>query len=236
MPRPTTETSLVERHKDRRSVSQHRVGDLSSIQGLPPSLSPVGSTWRSRASPRHRSRGSPSLTTNAGSAGHCRSRMSCVPTREEHVMSAQHVSELGVTAGVSQVTTTADPQVAGRTPRMAGLPPGFLINLDLAPGQGGLPRGRHTRNRRPSDGHRRKVRSCTHRERYVGRSTSVAAATPPPDPVLHSRRLLHTPQRQVIKAIGIPVNSDARCPPVPEPCLRPGRASRGHTLPSAADH
>jgi H+/Cl- antiporter ClcA/predicted transcriptional regulator len=47
--------------------------------------------------------------------------------REEFVMSAQRVSELGVTTGVAQVTVTANSQVAGRTLRMAGLPPGLLI-------------------------------------------------------------------------------------------------------------
>jgi H+/Cl- antiporter ClcA/predicted transcriptional regulator len=47
--------------------------------------------------------------------------------REELVMSAQRVSELGVTAGAAQVTVTSDSQVAGRTLRTAGLPPGFLI-------------------------------------------------------------------------------------------------------------
>lgn len=64
--------------------------------------------------------------------------------REELVMSAQRVSELGVTAGVAQVTVTADSQVAGRTLRMAGLPPGFLITSISRAGKVFFPTGDDT--------------------------------------------------------------------------------------------
>jgi CBS domain-containing protein len=64
--------------------------------------------------------------------------------REELVMSAQRVSELGVTAGVAQVTVTADSPVAGRTLRMAGLPPGFLITSISRGGEVFFPTGDDT--------------------------------------------------------------------------------------------
>ena len=53
-------------------------GDLST-PGLRPSRIRAGSTWRSRASPPHRSRGSLCSTMSVGSWGHCRSPTSCVP-------------------------------------------------------------------------------------------------------------------------------------------------------------
>jgi CBS domain-containing protein len=64
--------------------------------------------------------------------------------REELVVSAQHVSELGVTAGAAQVTVTSDSQVAGRTLRMAGLPPGFLITSISRGGKVFFPTGDDT--------------------------------------------------------------------------------------------
>ena len=54
------------------------------------------------------------------------------------------MSELGVTAGVTQVTVTADSQVAGRTLRMAGLPPGFLITSISRRGKVFFPAGGDT--------------------------------------------------------------------------------------------
>jgi CBS domain-containing protein len=64
--------------------------------------------------------------------------------REELVTSAQRVSELGVTAGVTQVTVTADSRVAGSTLRMAGLPPGFLITSISRGGKVFFPTGDDT--------------------------------------------------------------------------------------------
>jgi H+/Cl- antiporter ClcA/predicted transcriptional regulator len=64
--------------------------------------------------------------------------------REELVMSAQRVSELGVAAGVAQVTVTVDSRVAGRTLRMAGLPPGFLITSISRNGEVFFPTGDDT--------------------------------------------------------------------------------------------
>jgi CBS domain-containing protein len=64
--------------------------------------------------------------------------------REELVMSAQRVSELGLTAGVAQVTVTAKSLVAGRTLRMAGLPPGLLITSISRRGEVFFPTGDDT--------------------------------------------------------------------------------------------
>jgi Trk K+ transport system NAD-binding subunit len=54
------------------------------------------------------------------------------------------VSELGVAAGVNQVTVTVDSRVAGRTLRMAGLPPGFLITSISRNGEVFFPTGDDT--------------------------------------------------------------------------------------------
>ena len=61
--------------------------------------------------------------------------------RQELVTSAERVSELGATAGATQVTVAADSPVAGRALRLAGLPSGLLITSISRGGRVFLPTG-----------------------------------------------------------------------------------------------
>ena len=64
--------------------------------------------------------------------------------RQELMTSAERMGELGVTTGAAHVSVTTDSPVAGRTVRMAGLPPGFLITSISRGGEVFFPTGDDT--------------------------------------------------------------------------------------------